>query len=112
MNCFLVAVVLVVGEVVSTFIFFLLKKSIGPPKSSPALKASVLKGMLERAVLLTGLMSGFPQILIAFGALKLGTRLHPEKESEVSNTYFLVGNLISMFLAMVYAIVIGRIWTA
>ncbi len=112
MNYFLAAVVLVVGEVLSTFIFARLKRSIGPPESSPALKASVLKGMLERAVLLTGLMSGFPQILIAFGALKLGTRLHPEKESEVSNTYFLVGNLISILLAMVYAIVIGKLWNA
>ena len=110
MNYFLAAVVVAVGEVVSLFIFHLLKKSVGPPKNSPALNASVLKGMLERAVLLTGLMYGFPQILIAFGALKLGTRLHTEKENEVSNTYFLVGNLISMLLAMIYAVVIGKLW--
>lgn len=30
-------------------------------------------------------------------------RLHDEKANNISNTYFLVGNLISILLAMIYA---------
>jgi len=60
--------------------------------------------------LFTGLLHGFPQILIAFGALKLGTRLYEDKESDISNSYFLVGNLISILLAMLYAIIAKKLW--
>ena len=49
-------------------------------------------------------------MLIAFGAVKLGTRLHSEQGSEISNTYFLVGNLLSMFLAMVGSVVTKGLW--
>jgi hypothetical protein len=96
-------VVFVVGEFIALFIFAAVKRLLGPPPDSPALKASTARGILERVVLYTGLLYGFPQILIAFGALKLGTRLHEDQGSEISNNYFLVGNLISMFLAMLYA---------
>ena len=104
------ATVFVIGELVGLFIFSAVKWTIGPPKTSPARKASVIKGILERAVMFTGLLHGFPQILIAFGALKLGTRLHKEKESEISNSYFLMGNLISILLAMLYAIITKKLW--
>ena len=103
-------VIFIVGELVGLLIFTAIKRAIGPPKSSPARKASVVKGILERAVLFTGLLHGFPQILIAFGALKLGTRLYEEKESEISNSYFLVGNLISILLAMLYATITKKLW--
>lgn len=98
-------VVFVVGELIALCIFAVVKHLLGPPPDSPARKASTSKGILERAVLYTGLLYGFPQILIAFGALKLGTRLHEDQRSEISNNYFLVGNLISMFLAMLYTVI-------
>ena len=100
-----VLVVFIVGELIALLMFAAVKRLLGPPPDSPARKASTARGILERAVLYTGLLYGFPQILIAFGALKLGTRLHEEQGSEISNNYFLVGNLISMFLAMLYAII-------
>lgn len=103
-------VIFVIGELVGLLIFAAVKSAIGPPKTSPARKASVVKGILERAVLFTGLLHGFPQILIAFGALKLGTRLYEDKESDISNSYFLVGNLISILLAMLYAIITKKLW--
>jgi len=104
------AAIFVIGELVGLLIFAAVKRTIGPAKTSPAAKASVIKGILERAVMFTGLLHGFPQILIAFGALKLGTRLHEEKESEISNSYFLVGNLVSILLAMLYAIITKKLW--
>jgi len=104
------AAIFVIGELVGLLIFAAVKRTIGPAKTSPSRKTSVIKGILERAVMFTGLLHGFPQILIAFGALKLGTRLHEEKESEISNSYFLVGNLISILLAMLYAIITKKLW--
>jgi len=102
--------IFVVGEFVGLLIFAVLKRATKLPKASPARKASVVKGTLERVVLFVGLLHGFPQILIAFGALKIGTRLHEDKATEISNSYFLVGNLLSILLAMLYAIVTKKLW--
>ncbi|MDY6953438.1 MAG: hypothetical protein SWE60_18155 [Thermodesulfobacteriota bacterium] len=104
------AAVFVVGELVGLIIFSALKWATKLPKASPARKASVVKGILERVVLFVGPLHGFPQVLIAFGALKIGTRLHEDKGSEISNSYFLVGNLISMLLAMLYTIITREFW--
>jgi hypothetical protein len=103
-------IIFVIGELVSLLIFAILKRAMKLSKTSPARKASVVKGILERAVLYIGLLYGFPQILIAFGALKIGTRLHEDKQSKISNNYFLVGNLLSILLAMLYAIIAQRFW--
>ena len=97
------AVVFVCGELAGVVIFRVLRRRLGPEKTRSANLASIAKGILERLTLFTGLLHGFPQIIIAFGALKLGTRLHEEKANNISNTYFLVGNLISILLAMIYA---------
>ena len=103
-------IIFIIGELVSLLIFAILKRAMKLSKTSPARKASVVKGILERAVLYIGLLYGFPQILIAFGALKIGTRLHEDKQSKISNNYFLVGNLLSILLAMLYAIIAQRLW--
>jgi hypothetical protein len=42
--------------------------------------------------------------------MKLGTRLHTEKESAISNTYFLVGNFLSILLAMVGSVITKTLW--
>ncbi len=103
-------IVLLLGELLGLIVFGLLKKFLGPAKDSPTWKGTAVKGILERLTLFIGLLHGFPQIIIAFGALKLGTRLHKEKGSEISNTYFLSGNLISILMAMIYAIVTKELW--
>lgn len=103
-------IVLLLGELLGLIVFGLLKKYLGPGKDSSARKGAVPKGILERLTLFIGLLHGFPQIIIAFGALKLGTRLHEEKGSEISNTYFLTGNLISILMAMIYTIVTKELW--
>ena len=58
----------------------------------------MLKGALERGCLFFSLYLGFPQMLIAFGALKVGTKLGKDKDCQISNDYYLVGNLVSIFL--------------
>ena len=101
--------VFICGEIIAFFIFSALKKFVGPPHDNPSNKWSTFKGILERLTMLIGLLFEFPHILIAFGALKIGTRLRDD-QNQISNNYFLVGNLISVLLAMVYAIIIKAIW--
>ncbi len=105
-----VAVVLFCGECVALVIFHVLKKTVGASGNSAANKLSRTKGFLERLTLLTGLLYEFPHILTAFAALKIGTRLKEEQDSHISNSYFLMGNLISVLLAMIYAIIIKALW--
>jgi len=65
-----------------------------------------IKGIIERLVLVLALVKGLPQVLILFGAMKLGTRLTTGTESESWNDYFLIGNLYSVSLAIVYATIL------
>lgn len=59
----------------------------------------IIKGSLERLCLFLSLYLGFPQMLIAFGAFKVGTRL--SDDSHISNDYYLIGNLLSITLVFV-----------
>jgi len=103
-------VVFLCQEVVGLIVFPTLNHYLGPQNGKAWNLSGILKGLLERLVLFTALIHGYPQMLIAFGAMKLGTRLHEEQGSEISNTYFLVGNLISMLLAMIGSVVTRAIW--
>ncbi len=102
--------VFVCQEVAGLIIFLVMNRYMGPRGKKAWDIASILKGMLERLLLFTGLIHGYPQILIAFAAMKLGTRLHEEQNTEISNTYFLTGNLISILLAMISSIIVKAIW--
>lgn len=99
-------IVYVVMELIATLIFTALNKLIGPASYKLINWSALLKGIIERITLITGLMYAFPQIIIAFAALKLGTRLREEQESKISNDYFLLGNMISLLLAMLYVVVV------
>lgn len=61
---------------------------------------STFKGTLERFLLFFGLILDFPQVIILFGALKIGTRF--EKNDKVQNDYFLIGNFSSVLCAITY----------
>lgn len=103
-------VVFVCQELVGILLFPLLSRWLGPKGNRAWDAKSIFKGVIERLVLFTALIHNYPQMLIAFGAMKLGTRLHDEKDTAISNTYFLVGNLLSMLLAMIGAIVTQKLW--
>ena len=63
----------------------------------------MIKGNIERLFLFLALVYNFPQALIAFGAIKIGTRIRPDEK--ISNDYFFTGNMISLLLAIIdYAI--------
>lgn len=64
----------------------------------------VSKGMLERVFLIIGIMNGYPHVITAFAALKIGTRIN-DSEHKISNDYFLIGNLISLLAALGFVLV-------
>ncbi|MBP6861747.1 MAG: hypothetical protein KBC57_05255 [Neisseriaceae bacterium] len=64
------------------------------------LSFSVWQGIIERVFLSIGLILGLQQVLTLFGALKIGTRLGTS--STVKNHYFLIGNLITVGVAILY----------
>ncbi len=109
MNLLIPLLVFAGGEAVAFVVFLVLHKKLGPKNDGIVNVWAISKGILERLVLFTGLQNGFPQIIIAFGAFKLGTRLHDESGPGISNNYFLIGNLLSLLFSMLYAIVTGRL---
>jgi hypothetical protein len=68
---------------------------------------SILKGILERGFIVFSLLSGYPQALTLFAALKIGTRI--KDENPVSNDFYLVGNLISVSLAIFYTMLLQHL---
>jgi hypothetical protein len=71
-----------------------------------------IRGILERAVLAIGIFSGFPQVLIPFGVLKLQNRIGLERdgnkedrEKENARAYFLMGNMLTILIALIYVLV-------
>lgn len=97
------------GElIVNKFIFRPLKAhySKKQEKSSDILgiSESAFKGVLERLMLFVALHYQLGTILVAFGALKLGTRLKDENVNSISNDYFLVGNFSSILISIGYMV--------
>ena len=68
---------------------------------------SIFKGLLERFVLYFALTINLTQILIVYGAIKIGTRF--EKNDKIKNDYFLIGNFSSIFVAIVYYFIFNKL---
>ncbi len=86
-----------VGEIFAFGLFFLIRK-----KFSNGNKQiwSILKGIIERFMLLLGFVAAIPAVVAFFGAIKLGTRLKESADSPISNDYFLLGNSISVIIVL------------
>lgn len=101
------AVLFALSELVLFFLLFrlLARRFLQPdPETPPRVTATdFAKGALERLVVAYGLFLDLPHILTLFGALKLGTRLKTETETPQFNNFFLIGNLVSVLVAMLYA---------
>jgi len=66
---------------------------------------AIFKGFAERMFLFITLASGYTQALTFFSALKLATRLkHEEPKASLDgfNDYYLLGNLLSVIVAIGY----------
>lgn len=74
---------------------------------------SILKGIIERFFLAVCLHLNYPHALTLFSALKLATRLKHDEPTGAQenkfNDYYLVGNLISVLLAIL--VLLPKNWT-
>lgn len=102
MEILLLIPVVLLGEIGATLLFRFIHKKLGPGDSEqkPTL-TTILKGIIERFVITIFLVFNYPHIIIAFAALKLGTRFRDE-DTKISNDYFLIGNLTSLGLTILY----------
>lgn len=69
---------------------------------------AIFKGIVERIFLFVMLVNGYTQALTFFSALKLATRLkHEEPKDDLDgfNDYYLLGNLLSVLVAIGYVYV-------
>jgi len=97
-----VLVLILAFELISVLLFWLTAKV---NKNRLTLNA-VLKGILERTFITFALATGYPQALTLFAALKIATRI--KDESKISNDYYLIGNLVSVTLALLYSLIINK----
>lgn len=104
------ALIIGVGEVIFHFIFAFVSWLFG--LVHPGIKIrEVFKGIVERTMVSIGLAHGILTVVIAFGALKVATKLSlsatTESEQKISNhnDYFLIGNSMSLLFAIIYALI-------
>lgn len=109
--------VFIVGELIVNNTLFAYIKSYFKFKSQDENKflffnISVFKGVLERFVLFLALSMDLSQILIVFGAIKIGTRINPNQD-RIKNDYFLIGNfftiLVSILYILLYSIIMEKL---
>jgi len=105
LRLFLLTILIV--ELMGVLMFAWLRKRMQPNGSFSWF--SLVKGILERWILLLGLHLGHDTVLVLFGALKLGTRISQQKDERVSNDYFLVGNLLSVLMVFLVRFVLCQV---
>jgi hypothetical protein len=96
----LFAAIFLIGEAVAFFIFLLVKRKF-EKKWQWCVDLQTIKGWLERLFLFLCLVYGLPHALIAFGAIKIGTRVN-DKGNKISNDYFFIGNMVSLLLVVFF----------
>lgn len=72
-----------------------------------SINISTFKGLLERFLVYFSLCINLPQILILYGAIKIGTRF--ERNDKIKNDYFLIGNFTSILFAIIYYYIFDRL---
>lgn len=105
---------LVVEIIANIFIYYLLLGKCVFNKSKSTKNenevSQVFKGVVERLVLCTGLVFSIHSILIAFGALKVATKL--SNNNKVGNDYYFIGNMFSILIALLqYQLIVSGINT-
>lgn len=103
MKIIIITAVMLICELILGFIFALIAQEFYK-KSEIDIK-SIMKGFIERLFLTVFLFNNLPHALTFFSALKLATRLkHNEAPEHIEkfNNYYLIGNLISVTIALFY----------
>ncbi len=95
--------IILVCEALAALVFYLLARWNSPDgtKSARLSWRGLFKGWVERAFLVYAFLRGYPQALTFFAALKIATRI--KDENHISNDFYLIGNIISVCLAILYS---------
>lgn len=88
----------VAGELVALFAFRIIRNKLAA--SATKKWQAIGKGLLERGMLLIGLVMNIQAIVTLFGAIKIGTRIKDANQDKISNEYFMVGNFVSVTIAL------------
>jgi len=104
-NLFIYALTFIGGELVASVIFYIVRRTLGKEQVESVAMLAIFKGALERLILFLGLLNNYTTVLVVFGALKIGTRLHEDNKCSVTNDYFLIGNLLTILIAMAASVV-------
>lgn len=104
MKIIFIAFIMLICEIILAFLFSLVAQ-LFYKKSQIDIK-SILKGLSERLFLTIFMFNNLPHAITFFSALKLATRLKHDESSkgdtEKFNNYYLIGNLISVTVALFY----------
>ena len=115
-NALVFVVICIIGELIMNYTFFkylktyfkvtehMLENENNNNDLFMGFHISIFKGLLERFVIYLCLVLAISQILIVYGALKIGTRINlPQSDTlKIKNDYFLIGNFGSIFIAVLY----------
>ena len=97
-------VIIVLCEMGATLVFYLMARWNEKRESEGKFRRlswrGLFKGWAERSFLVYALVSGLPQALTLFAALKIATRI--KDDERISNDFYLIGNLVSVCLAIFY----------
>lgn len=101
MNYLMFVIIILIPEIILTFMFSVIAKVVY--KKIARDFRSIFKGLNERKFLIIGLITNYPHALTFFSALRLGTHLkHTDSDENEFNDFYLIGNLISVLVAIVY----------
>ena len=103
MEWYYILMILAGGEIFAILLFWLLSKVFHGREGAKISRRSIIKGIVERMFIFFSLIYNLPHALTVLGALKIATRI--KDENRISNDYFLIGNLLSISLAIAYFIV-------
>ena len=100
------ALIFLAFELLAGIVFFIIRWRMGGTGIGQKPLLETFKGLLERLMLISGFCLGVPQVLIFFGAIKIGARLTAEGDTDAGKNYFIVGNLVSvLFVFAAYALI-------
>lgn len=92
--------IILASEALAVLLFWLLAKFNKNHDRNTINASSILRGMAERAFITFTLVNGIYQSLTLFAALKIATRI--KDDDRISNEFYLLGNLLSITLAIIY----------
>jgi len=70
---------------------------------------NTVKGVLEKVVVVVGLTLHLPHVLTMFGAIKVASSIGARR---IDPEYFVVGNFVSILIALLYFIIFGDVLSA